>query len=184
MPAYVDTFNHIVALGTIGLQAVIVLLLLSLICFRSRTNPVLLFFKKHGLLFGFLLALGGVALSLFYSEVIGFPACELCLIQRVFIYPQTLMFGYLLWKPRTKHSRPTLDTSLIFAIFGALVGMYHVYIEHGGSSSLACVTGKAAVSCATRYVYEFGYITIPVMSLTCSLLLILIIVNYKYMSSK
>lgn len=183
MPAYVDTFNTIVALGVIVLQAVTVFLVVTLLFFRSRTNPILLFFKKHGFLFVFLIALGSMATSLFYSNVIGFPACELCWKTRMFIYPQVLLMGFLLWKPITKRTEAILSTSFTFAIFGTIVSIFHVYIENGGSSSLACATGGPnVISCAIRYVYEFGYITIPVMALSAGLLMVVILANYKYMA--
>lgn len=179
MPAYLDTFNQIVSLGSIVLQIAFVVFAISLGFFRSRSNPVLIFFKQYGFIIGFLIAFGSMALSLFYSNVIGFPPCELCWVQRIFLYPQVLLFGMELYKK----DKTMLNHSIALASCGALVSMYHVYIEHGGASTLSCATGGAdAISCATRYVYEFGYVSIPVMALTCSLFIILLVVNYKYMS--
>jgi disulfide bond formation protein DsbB len=179
MPAYIDTFNQVVSIGSIILQVVFVVFAISLGFFRKRTNPVLVFFKQYGFIVGFLIAFGSMALSLFYSNVIGFPPCELCWVQRIFLYPQVLLFGMELYKK----DKTMLDHSMALAICGALVSMYHVYIEHGGSSALGCATGGAdTISCATRYVYEFGYVSIPVMALTASLFIILLVVNYKYMS--
>jgi disulfide bond formation protein DsbB len=184
MPAYVTTFNQFVALSIIFLQIVGGVLLLTLVFFRSRTNPILVFFKKYTFLIAFLIALGSIAVSLFYSEVIGFPACELCLLQRVFLYPQALIYGYLLWRPVSRQTRPLVETSLIFALFSSIISSYHVYIENGGSSSLACATGgQGVVSCATIYVDQWG-ITIPIMALTAGVSFIIIILNYLYMSKK
>lgn len=179
MPDYVNTFNQIVSIGSILLQIVFVVFLVAFGFFRSRTNPILLFFKRYGFYVGFLIAFGSVALSLFYSNIIGFPPCELCWVQRIFLYPQVLLFGVELYKK----DKTMLDHSIVLASFGALVSMYHIYIEHGGGSSLACATENTnTISCATRYVYEFGYVSIPVMALTCSLFIILLVMNYKYMS--
>lgn len=131
---------------------------------------------------GFLAALAAFSLSLFYSNVVGFPPCELCWIQRIFLYPQLILFGMELYK----RDRSIVDFSIAFAILGSLVSIYHIYIENGGSSNLSCATLNSAttgqVSCATRYIYEFGYITMPVMSLTLSLFIIVILINYKYIS--
>jgi hypothetical protein len=41
MPVYVETVNHILAFGTIGLQLVALLILISLIFNRSKDNIVL-----------------------------------------------------------------------------------------------------------------------------------------------
>jgi len=179
MPAYVDTFNLLLALGAIVLQIVIVVFLINLIFLRSRDNIILLFFKKYGFYFGFIIAFLSMALSLFYSNVIGFTACELCWAQRLFIYPQVVLYGFALWKDRRNLAR----VIGIFAFVGMLISIYHVYIENGGSSALACATDNVnAVSCTARYVYEFGYITIPVMALTSQVLMLLLAINYLYIS--
>jgi disulfide bond formation protein DsbB len=178
MPAYVDTFNLFVSLGVIVLQCLTVLLAINLIFLRTRKNAILIFFKTYGFLAGFLVSLGSIALSLFYSNIIGFPPCELCWLQRIFIYPQVILFGMDLYK----RSRTIVDHSLVLAIIASLISLYHVYVENGGSSSLACATGNAQVSCATRYVFEFGYITVPVMALTASVFIIVVLINHKYMS--
>jgi len=181
MPAYVEIVNKILSLGTIGLQIVIILIVVNLIFFRHLNNKVLFFFKKYTFFFGFLVALSSVLLSLFYSEIVGFPACELCWIQRIFLYPQLVLFGMELYK----RERSIVDFSIVFASLGAIVSLYHVYIENGGSSSLGCSALTPAkaneVSCAIRYIYEFGYVTMPIMALTLSLFIISILLNYKYM---
>lgn len=182
MPAYVEIVNKILSLGTIFLQLVIILIAINLIFIRSQNNKILLFFKKYTFYFGFLVALGAVFISLFYSEIVGFPPCELCWIQRIFLYPQLILFGMELYK----RDRSIVDFSIVFATLGSLVSIYHVYIENGGSSSLGCAVLVPAnlnqVSCAFRYIYEFGYITMPIMALTLSLFIISILLNYKYMS--
>lgn len=181
MPSYTETFNQFVSIGVIGMQAVILLIAYNLIFFRSRNNKFLNFFKKYAFIIGFLVSLSSVALSLFYSNVIGFPACELCYLQRIFLYPQAILFGMELYK----RDKSMVDFSLALAFFGSITSLFHLYIENGGSSSLDCATGgSASISCAARYVYEFGYVTIPVMALTTSIFFIILMVNYKYMVRK
>lgn len=184
MPAYVEIVNKILSLGTIVLQLVIAVVVINLIFFRSPSNKVLLFFKKYTFYLGFIVALGAVVLSLFYSQIVGFPPCELCWVERIFLYPQLILFGMELHK--RDHS--IVDFSIVFAVFGSIVSMYHVYLESGGSSSLGCAAltpvSVNQVSCAIRYIYEFGYITMPIMALTLSLFIISILLNYKYMSKK
>ncbi|NVN96777.1 disulfide bond formation protein B [Candidatus Nomurabacteria bacterium] len=182
MPVYVEIVNKILSLGTILLQVIILALIINLLFLRSHKNTFLLFFKKYTFIFGFLAALGAFLLSLFYSNVVGFPPCELCWVQRIFLYPQLILFGMELYK----RDKSIVDFSIVFAIFGSIVSMYHIYIENGGSSALDCAAGNTStvgqVSCATRYIYEFGYITMPMMALTLSLFLIIILLNYKYIS--
>jgi len=166
MPAYLETVNKILSLGTIFLQVLILVLIVNLVFIRHRNNKVLLFFKKYTFYFGFIVALLAVLLSLFYSAVVGFPACELCWVERIFLYPQLILFSMELYK----RDRSIVDFSIVFAILGTLTSIYHVYVENGGASNLACTVtnplNPGVVSCAVRYVYEFGYITIPIMALT------------------
>jgi disulfide bond formation protein DsbB len=180
MPWYLDTVNKLLSIGTIFLQAVVVFLATNLIFFRKRSNLILSFFKKYTFYFGFASAFFAVSLSLFYSNIVGFPPCELCWIQRIFLYPQLILFTMELYK----RDKSMVDFGIVFASFGSIVSMYHIYIENGGSSSLPCSATKVVgqVSCATRYIYEFGYVTIPIMSLTLSLFILIILLNYKYIS--
>ena len=179
MPAYVEIINKILSLGTIFLQAVILLLIFNLIFLKKHNNKILLFFKDYTFYLGFLAALGAVFLSLFYSEIVGFPACELCWIQRIFLYPQLILFGMELYKK----DRSIVDFSIAFAIFGSIVSIYHIFVESGIATGIACADPTSGeISCAIRYIYEFGYVTMPIMALTLSLFIISILLNYKYMS--
>lgn len=179
MPAYVEIVNKILSLGTIFLQVIIVFLVFNLIFFRSRENRILLFFKKYTFILGFLVALCAVLLSLFYSEIVGFPPCELCWVQRIFLYPQLILFGMEFYKK----DRSIVDFSIAFAVLGSLTSIYHVFVESGLTAGPSCADPlNGGVSCAIRYIYEFGYITMPIMALTLSLFIISILLNYKYMS--
>ncbi len=183
MPAYIEIVNKILSLGTIVLQIFILLLMINLLLAQKKQNPFLLIVKKYTFVLGFLAALGAFVLSLFYSQIVGFPPCELCWIQRIFLYPQLILFSMELYKK----DKSIVDFSIVFAIIGSLVSIYNIYVENGGTKGLACATGTSVsnanqASCAVRYIYEFGYITMPIMALTLSLFIIIILVNYKYLS--
>lgn len=169
--------NKILSLGTILMQVAILVILFNFFFLKRTGNKFLLFFKKYTFVFGFLVALGAVLLSLFYSEIVGFPPCELCWIQRIFLYPQLILFGMELYK----RERSIVDFSIVFAIFGSLVSIYHIYVESTGGNGVFCGDpSNGGVSCAVRYIYEFGYVTMPLMALTLSLFIITILINYKY----
>ena len=182
MPPYLDFINKILSIGTIFLQFFVIIIAINLIFFRKHNNKLLLILKDYTFHLGFLVAIGAVFLSLFYSEIVGFPPCELCWIQRIFLYPQLVLFGMELYKK----DKSIVDFSIVFAILGSLTSIYHVYIESGGSSSLGCSAlvpvNSNVVSCATRYIYEFGYVTMPIMALSLSLFIIIILLNYKYIT--
>lgn len=181
MPTYIDTFNTLVAIGTIGLQLFCFVIVGALLFFKKKENVFLKFLHDYTFIIGFLASFGAIAMSLFYSNVIGFPACELCWMQRIFIYPQAVLFGMELYR----REKVIVDYSLVLAFIGTLISLFHIYVEHGGASSLSCATGTATeISCATRYVYEFNYISIPVMAFSFGVFMMLLLWNYRYMSKK
>jgi disulfide bond formation protein DsbB len=102
-------------------------------------------------------------------------------LQRIFLYPQLVLFGLGLYKK----DKSIFDYSLIFAILGSITSIYHIYVEAGGTAGLACADPSyQGVSCSVRYVYEFGYVTMPSMALTLSLFIIILALNHKYLSKK
>ena len=140
------------------------ILLVVIIFSRSLRS----FINRDILLFGLLITLGAVVGSLFYSEVVGFEACVLCWWQRLFLYPQAVLFSvaYL------KNDRSVFSYSVPLSILAGVIALYHSYVYWGGESILSCTSLGGA--CSKIYVYAFGYITIPVMSLTVALYLLLL----------
>ncbi len=176
MPAYLDIFNQFVSLSVLVMQILCVVLAVTMLFIKNRDNTISIFFKKNTFYFGFIVSIGAVAVSLFYSNIIGFPVCELCYLQRIFIYPQLILFGMELYK----RDRTIVYFSIAFALLGVITSLYHIYIEHGGTAGLPCASpSSGAVSCATRYVYELSYISIPMMALTTSLFILLLLINFK-----
>lgn len=175
----VNIINKILALGTIFLQVIILLVAVNLLFFKKHNNKILILIKNSTFILGFLVALGGVLLSLFYSNIVGYPPCELCWIQRIFLYPQLILFGMELYKK----DRSIVDFSIAFAILGAITSVYHIFVEAGVADGPTCTDPSVGgVSCAVRYIYEFGYVTMPIMALTVSLFIIVILLNYKFVS--
>ncbi len=111
--------------------------------------------------------------SLSYSEIIGFPPCELCWIQRIFMYPQALL-SFIAFIKKDKGIIPYL---LGLSVFGLAVSFFHSLIHWGWNSSLLKCSSVGA-PCAKVYVLEHGYITIPFMSFTIFAYLITLIVIY------
>ncbi|HEY4476677.1 MAG TPA: disulfide bond formation protein B [Candidatus Paceibacterota bacterium] len=118
----------------------------------------------------FVIVLGALFGSLFYSEIAGFPPCSLCWYQRIFIYPQIILLGgALIWRDRSI-ARYLFPLSII----GGIIALYNSYLQYGGSSLIPCGTDPTAIDCAQRLVFEFGYVTLPLMSLTAFIFLILL----------
>lgn len=168
----VSIVNQFVSLLAIAGQVIIVLLIASFIFYRKKENVFFAFFGKNALAIGFITALGGMAASLFYSEVAGYVPCNLCWLQRIFLYPQVIVLGMAIWK---KDAR-VADYSIALSSIGGIIAGYHSYIQYGGSPLIPC---SSAGLCAQRFVFEYGYITIPLMSLSTFVFLISIMLARK-----
>lgn len=165
MQSFIETFNTLSALGAIAfLLGGFVLFGLSL-SHAYSDHRAIVWLKSRTLAFGFMVSLLAVVGSLIYSNVIGYPPCELCWIQRIFIYPQFVLYAIALWK----NDKTVFKYAFALALLGLVVAIYHNWIDLGGSQFIACDT---AVSCTRRYVAAFGFVTIPFMSLSALLALV------------
>ncbi len=99
--------------------------------------------------------------SIFLSEVSHFVPCRLCWFQRIAMYPLVIV---LLVSALRKDVRAAFWYSFLFPLIGAGVSIYHLYIEaNPEKESAGCRIGAP---CSTKWIEEFGYITIPVLALT------------------
>lgn len=154
--------NQLLAYATVGGHALLLVVLIAFAASGRRPNAVLDFFGRYGILFAWLTALAAVIASLFYSEVAGFAPCALCWYQRIFMYPNAVILG-IAWFRKDIHG--VFAYSFTLAVIGAVIALYHNYLYYGGTPLLPC-SASAAATCTQRFVFEFGYITIPLMSLT------------------
>lgn len=108
--------------------------------------------------------------SLFFSEYSHFIPCHLCWLQRIGMYP---MSAILLVAAIRRDRRGGGAYALPLAIYGAGIAIYHVYIEHHPAAQTAgCKVG--GTTCATEWFKKLGYITIPSLSLTAFLAIIVL----------
>ena len=57
-------------------------------------------------------------------------------------------------------------------MIGAVIAAYHVYLQFGGNPLVPCSATPGGNPCAFRPVFAYGYISIPMMSLTAFLMMI------------
>lgn len=133
---------------------------------KASKKLVQLISDNHILLI-FIITAGATVASLFLSDILGLPPCKLCWYQRVFMYPQVIVSGIALFTNDIKAKKYLLSMSII----GLLVAIYHILVQTF-PAIIQC--GDETVSCSAKQFAGFGYITIPVMSLTAFMLLILI----------
>jgi len=153
---YLVLFSHLL----------LVLLILALIFRNSWGREIINFVGSHAIALSFFTALASLSGSLFYSNVVGFVPCELCWWQRIFLYPQVILFLTAL----KYKDGGVFKYAWRLSALALVVSIYQIYIQLGGPSSLPCAAAGSA--CAKIFVNAFGYITIPVMSLTVCVYLI------------
>ena len=111
------------------------------------------------------IATGG---SLFFSEIAGFVPCELCWFQRICMYPLSIITLLAAIAGDYRVARYLLPLPVV----GACVSVYHLLVENGVvGESTSCLV-SAPGGCATKWINEFGYMTIPTLALTAFVLLI------------
>jgi disulfide bond formation protein DsbB len=115
-------------------------------------------------------ALSATAGSLFFSEVLKVPPCDLCWYQRIFIYPLVFMMPVAIFK-EDKNAR---HYALPVLIPGALIAFYHNLLYYGVIEK-PLVPCKAGVSCTSREFEFFGFLGIPLMSLMAFIAMIALI---------
>lgn len=98
--------------------------------------------------------------ALFFSEVMGLPACVLCWYQRIFMFPLVLLLAVGLFPFDPKIVRYALPLSGI----GWSIAAFHVLLTYGviPESIRPCVQG---VPCAQNPIEWFGFVSIPILSL-------------------
>jgi len=112
------------------------------------------------------IATGG---SLFFSEIAHFVPCELCWYQRICLYPLSILTLFLAVHGDHRAARYLVPLPVV----GAGVSIYHLLIETKVISEPAqCLISAPGTGCGTKWINEFGYMTIPTLALTAAVLLI------------
>lgn len=113
-----------------------------------------------------LVATTATAGSLFFSNGLHLPPCTLCWWQRIFMFPLVLIFtvGYL------KKDNQCVFYSTPLVLAGLCTSLYHNLLYYGviEKSLTACAAG---VSCTSKQIEWFGFITIPLLSFIAFFLL-------------
>lgn len=132
-------------------------------------------FKKYGMIYALTIGLAAMVGSLGFSEGYAYAPCKLCWIQRIFHYPQVFLFAIALYYKDTR----VWTYSIWLSMVGGIVALYQVLIQFNPTlaQSSVCSIVPAAESCSDILIRAYGYISIPVMSLT---LFVCLIVLYLY----
>ncbi|MFY9493402.1 MAG: disulfide bond formation protein B [Minisyncoccia bacterium] len=171
----IATANNILSALTVLGQLGIIILIISRLAKKDLS-----FIKNRSLLFSFIIALSAMLGSLFYSKIAGYQPCELCWYQRIFLYPQVFILGLAL----IKKDFSVVPYIKFLSVIGAIIAGYHYLLQLGWLPSLVCEAVGYSVSCSQRFVMNFGYITLPLMSFTAFVLILLLITGKEKIVDK
>jgi disulfide bond formation protein DsbB len=160
-----DVIVVLAALGVVGQVLAGLLLVVGLLWLVGVRRPFAAIRSAiwgYELWLAFLVAAIATGGSLFFSEVANFVPCELCWFQRICMYPIALISLLMALANDHRAARYLLPLPVI----GAGVSVYHLLVENGVvEQSQACLV-SAPGGCATKWINEFGYMTIPTLALT------------------
>jgi len=117
------------------------------------------YIKSHALYIAWAISTLSLIGSLYFSEVLHFAPCVLCWVQRICSYPLVLILGAGI----LRKDRNVIFYALPLSLIGLLISIYHnlLYWKIIPEALSPCVIG---VSCLTKYVNYFGFISIPFLS--------------------
>jgi disulfide bond formation protein DsbB len=107
--------------------------------------------------------------SLYFSEVKHYEPCDLCWLQRIFMYPMTILLGVAYVKKDWNMS----FYAMILSAVGGSISLYHYCLQKlsfVGDGPLSC----GRVPCTAQYINWFGFITIPFLALTAFIMIFMI----------
>jgi disulfide bond formation protein DsbB len=111
--------------------------------------------------------------SLFFSEILKYPPCVLCWYQRICIYPLVAIIPVGIIKKDKNLPFYVLPLSLV----GLTISLFHnlLYYKWIPDTLAPCVNG---VSCTTKFIEWFGFVTIPLLAFVAFLVITICMVIY------
>lgn len=175
MTPLIADINYYLALGGLLLAFAAAYLLVE--HFFLIEKPLAPYVRRYGLWLVLLVGGASVALTLLYSEVFGFVPCGLCWLQRVALYPLPLLAAVALW--RGARERIVADFGIALASLGGVIALYQHYLQMGGTELVTCPTAGVGADCAKRILFEFGFVTFPLLSAVTFLFFIAVFLVWR-----
>ncbi len=167
MDFILQTFSGVIVVVDILIPVFVLLFIISLKTKKRALKSFFQFISDNFLSLGFLLSLSATLGSFFLSEIAKYPPCELCWYQRIFMFPQPVILGIAMFK----NDMSARLYSVVLASIGLTIAIYHILVQNGQAVS-PC--SNQALNCSVKQFVYFGYVTIPVMSATAFIILILL----------
>jgi len=106
--------------------------------------------------------------SLYYSEIAGYTPCDLCWFQRICMYPLSVILLIAAFRRDRGIWRYVVGQVAV----GIAIAGYHTQLQAFPTQRSFCPT---AVPCTIRYVWEFGFVSLPFMALSGFVFILLMI---------
>jgi len=152
-------------LGVLGQVVGALLLLIAVPALLGVRGPLRLLREwlwGYELWLAFVIASIATGGSLYFSEIAHYVPCELCWYQRICMYPLSITTLLAALANDHRVARYLLPLPLV----GAGVSTYHLFVENGVVAQAQTCLISAPGGCATKWINEFGYVTIPTLALT------------------
>jgi disulfide bond formation protein DsbB len=150
-----ETLNFYLAVGGIVGFLIAVILIIDL----KREQALRKYIEQFGLHFALFVAGASTVMALVYSEIFGFVPCGLCWLERIFLFPQVfILLGALYFRDKL-----VARYGLILSGLGSVIALYHHYLQMGGTQFVKC-PAAGTVDCAKRILFEFDFITFPLLA--------------------
>lgn len=168
----INLINTVLSWLTLSSHILLILFLIFLAIYpikkvKKHTKKLVLHVRSNAIKYAFVVATSATLGSLFYSEIAGFTPCLLCWWQRIFMYVLPIILLVAIIYKDYKVRRYTIPLATI----GALIAIYHIIVQL--TPTFTCI-GQGGIDCGLTYVLGFGYITIPIMSLTAFVMIIIL----------
>ena len=164
----IQVFGWLGVIGQVIVALFILVGLLALFHVRGPVDWIRRLLWGYELWAAFVVAAIATGGSLFFSQIAGFPPCELCWFQRICMYPLSILLLLMAWNNDNRAARYLFPLPIV----GAGVSIYHLLIENKVITEPTQCLISAPGGCATKWINEFGYVTIPTLALTGFVLLI------------
>jgi len=120
-----------------------------------------------------LVAIVTTAGSLYYSEIAHFTPCKLCWYQRIAMYPLAVVLPIAAFR----RDRDIWHYVVPPAVIGAGFAIYHTQLQAFPSQhSSFCTTLEP---CTVRYVWQFGFVSLPFMALSAFTIIIALVLTAR-----
>lgn len=157
-PMSVSAVSLFLALIALLLAALVVVLVIGSLVAGRAIEPLRAMVRPVAYELATAVAVGSTLGSLYMSEVADYEPCQLCWVQRYFMYPAALLLIIGLFAKRRLFSK----LALALAVGGVPVSILHRYEQASGKTvGNLCELDNP---CSGKWVNEFGFVTIPTMA--------------------